>query len=82
VNHFIIVGYLITCNSTDDWHRTVSYAVAGNKSLSGVFHHLIGLTHYKVQVFAVLTKVTDGRMMMYKSMTVELSTIEGGELAK
>ncbi|XP_031570637.1 uncharacterized protein LOC116304951 isoform X2 [Actinia tenebrosa] len=77
VDGFKVLGYLITCNSTDDWHRIISYAIAGNMTKNASCHRLVGLTNYKVQVFAVVANITDGSMMMYKSNPVEIKTLEG-----
>ncbi|XP_031570660.1 uncharacterized protein LOC116304983 [Actinia tenebrosa] len=77
VDGFKVLGYFITCNSTDDWHRTASYAIADNKTKTASCHRLVGLANYKVQVFAVGTNATDGSMMMYKSNPNEIKTLEG-----
>lgn len=74
-----VFGYLVACNSTEDWHIEDVLVITDETATSATCERLVGYTSYQVQVFSFLNS-DDGiiSVVMYRSETVVVRTLEGG----
>ena len=81
-----MVGYLVTCNSTENWHLKEDVVnITDRNSIYASCERLVGYTYYKVQLFAFLNS-DDGSainpVVLYRSEAVIVRTLEGGTTCK
>ncbi|KXJ09165.1 Galectin-3-binding protein [Exaiptasia diaphana] len=76
VKGYGIFGFLISCNSTQDWANEAVYGFGENNSTSVTCNGLIGYTNYDVYVLVMLKKESTGTCTAYKSLTASITTPE------
>lgn len=72
-NGSLVIGYVISCNSTETRFFNESLQSANNKT-TAYCNHLVRNTRYKVQVFAYLKRLPDGQTRIYRSAPVYVRT--------
>lgn len=71
-----VFGYLISCNSTQDWAKNISYAFGESNLTTLTCNELIGLTQYNVKMLVLLRKGGNGTCVAYQSSTASMVTPE------
>ncbi|XP_028513990.1 uncharacterized protein LOC110235942 isoform X2 [Exaiptasia diaphana] len=69
-----IIGFVMSCNSTQDWAKEVSYAVGEGNSTSLTCSELIVYTHYNVHVLVQLRMQGKDIYKIYQSLVASLTT--------
>ncbi|XP_028514184.1 uncharacterized protein LOC110236530 isoform X2 [Exaiptasia diaphana] len=69
-----IIGFVMSCNSSQDWAKEVSYAVGEGNSTSLNCSELIGYTQYNVHVLVQLRMQGKDIYKIYQSLVASLTT--------
>ncbi|KXJ06627.1 Lysyl oxidase-like 2B [Exaiptasia diaphana] len=76
VRGYGVFGFLISCNSTQDWANEAVYGFGESNSTSATCKGLIGYTNYDVYVLVMLKNEETGTCTAYKSLMASTKTPE------
>ncbi|XP_020903299.1 uncharacterized protein LOC110241748 isoform X2 [Exaiptasia diaphana] len=80
VTGYDVLGFLISCNSTQDWVNKSSHEFGESNSTSATLSGLIGYTNYDVHVLALLRKGRNGTIAAYRSSETSITTPESSPI--